>query len=116
MGLDQYAYINTGDFEEDLNNNKFQWRKHARLHTFMVEHKSYDKDNDTLNITNSILDELEEAIEDKYDEYFCRDGFFWGHQFQEKNRDFYESLDLEFVKWTREQLSNNKIVTYYASY
>ena len=71
MGLDQYA--------EGLN-KEFYWRKHARLQVFMA--REYDKQNPReikarekednfahlgfnggpVNITNEILDRLEEAI------------------------------------------------------
>ncbi len=100
MGLDQYA---------DGLNKEFYWRKHARLQVFMA--REYEKQNPKeekatsqnysdlshlgfnggpVNITNEILDRLEEAIKNGYYDYFAHDGFFWGQQVQEEQVQYYK--------------------------
>ena len=124
MGLDQYA---------DGLNKEFYWRKHARLQVFMA--REYDKQNpkeekstdgDSLehlgfnggpvNITNEILDRLEKAIKDEYQDYFASDGFFWGQQYQEHSLNEYKKLDKEFLKAARKALKAGREVTYNCSW
>ena len=122
MGLDQYA---------DGLNKEFYWRKHARLQVFMA--REYEKQNPKeekatsqnysdlshlgfnggpVNITNEILDRLEEAIKYNYCDYFASDGFFWGQQFQEESvKDYYEQ-DFEFTQKAFEWLKEDKKVWY----
>ena len=125
MGLDQYA---------DGLNKEFYWRKHARLQVFMA--REYDKQNpreikarekvDNLahlgfnggpvNITNEILDRLEEAIKDNYCDYFASDGFFWGQQYQEESVKEYKELDKQFLRAARKALKAGREVTYNCSW
>ena len=124
MGLDQYA---------DGLNKEFYWRKHARLQVFMA--REYDKQNpkeekstdgDSLehlgfnggpvNITNEILDRLEEAIKNGYYDYFASDGFFWGQQFQEEQVQYYKRTDQQFLKAARKALKAGREVTYNCSW
>ena len=125
MGLDQYA---------DGLNKEFYWRKHARLQVFMA--REYDKQNPReikarekeeslahlgfnggpVNITNEILDRLEEAIKNGYYDYFAHDGFFWGQQFQEESAKEYKILDKRFVKAARKALAAGREVRYNCSW
>ena len=125
MGLDQFA---------DGLNKEFYWRKHARLQVFMAE--EYDKQNPReikarekednlahlgfnggpLNITNEILDRLEEAIKDNYCDYFASDGFFWGQQYQEEAVKEYKELDKKFLRAARKALKAGREVTYNCSW
>ena len=125
MGLDQYA---------DGLNKEFYWRKHARLQVFMA--REYDKQNPReikarekeenlahlgfnggpVNITNEILDRLEEAIKNGYWDYFAHDGFFWGQQFQEDSVKEYKKLDKEFLKAAKKALKAGREVTYNCSW
>ena len=129
MGLDQYA---------DGLNKEFYWRKHARLQVFMA--REYEKQNPKetkasinssdlghlgfngdsnpsyVNITNEILDRLEEAIKNGYFDYFAHDGFFWGQQFQEESAKEYKILDKRFVKAARKALAAGREVTYNCSW
>ena len=125
MGLDQYA--------EGLN-KEFYWRKHARLQVFMA--REYDKQNPReikarekeenlahlgfnggpVNITNEILNRLEDAIKNGYWDYFASDGFFWGQQFQEDSVKEYKKRDKEFLKAARKALKAGREVTYNCSW
>ena len=126
MGLDQYA---------DGLNKEFYWRKHARLQVFMA--REYDKQNPKeekatsqnysdlshlgfnggpVNITNEILDRLEEAIKNSYYDYFAHDGFFWGQQFQEEAAKEYQEQDLDFLADCKKALSNNDTILYECSW
>ena len=125
MGLDQYA---------DGLNKEFYWRKHARLQVFMA--REYDKQNPReikarekeesldhlgfnggpVNITNEILDRLEEAIKNGYWDYFAHDGFFWGQQFQEESVKGYKDLDKQFLRAARKALKAGREVTYNCSW
>lgn len=127
MGLDQYAHL-----RQTPNQDEFYWRKHARLQQFMSkefdEQNGEKEHNSTLQglgfnageggvkITNELLDRLEEAIKNKYYEYFAHDGFFWGQQFQEEACQEYEKQDKEFVKWAREKIKNGEEVIYDCSW
>ena len=97
----------------------FEWRKHARLQEFMnnifMERNKLkskweqDKINDNEYVLNPIswdrielleddIDKLEEAINNGYSRYFCDGGFFWGHEMQESQAEYYKEKDLEFVE------------------
>lgn len=117
---------------DDPDNDKFYWRKHARLQVFMSEqHKKqnpmadYKEDSDFAHlgfncggvfITDDVLDELEKAIGSNYYDYFASDGFFWGHQFQEEAVREYKEQDKEFLAWAREQIKNKKNIVYTCSW
>tara|TARA_R110002012_G_scaffold157103_1_gene318146 strand:- start:373 stop:825 length:453 start_codon:yes stop_codon:yes gene_type:complete len=117
---------------DDPDNDKFYWRKHARLQVFMCkQHEKqnpmadYKQDSDLAHlgfnadgvfITEDVLDELEKAIENDYWDYFCSDGFFWGHQFQEEAVKEYKEQDKEFLAWAREQVKNKKNIIYTCSW
>ena len=126
MGLDQYA---------DGLNKEFYWRKHARLQVFMA--REYDKQNPKeekatsqnysdlshlgfnggpVNITNEILNRLEDAIKNGYWDYFASDGFFWGQQFQEDSVKEYKELDKQFLRAARKALKAGRKVTYNCSW
>ena len=129
MGLDQYA---------DGLNKEFYWRKHARLQVFMAREYEKQNPNETkaginlrdlghlgfngcsnpnyVNITNEVLDRLEEAIKYDYCDYFASDGFFWGQQFQEASVKEYKKLDKEFLKAARKALAAGREVTYNCSW
>ena len=125
MGLDQYAQ----GF-----NKEFYWRKHARLQVFMArEYKKQNPEQNNssdlgylgfngdsnpayVNITNEILNRLEQAIKTDYCEYFASDGFFWGQQFQESSVKEYKKLDKEFLKAARKALKANREVSYNCSW
>ena len=125
MGLDQYA---------DVLNKEFYWRKHARLQVFMA--REYEQQNPReekasenegglshlgfnggpVNITNEILDRLEEAIKNNYYDYFASDGFFWGQQVQEEQVQYYKRTDQQFLKAARKALKAGREVTYNCSW
>ena len=124
MGLDQYA-------ADGL--KEFYWRKHARLQVFMAreynkqnpkEEKSTDGDSlghlgfngGPVNITNEILNRLEDAIKNGYWDYFAADGFFWGQQFQEDSVKEYKELDKQFLRAARKALAAGREVTYNCSW
>ena len=124
MGLDQYA-------ADGL--KEFYWRKHARLQVFMAreynkqnpkENKFTDRDSldhlgfngGPVNITNEILDRLEEAIKNNYYDYFASDGFFWGQQVQEEQVQYYKRTDQQFLKAARKALKAGREVTYNCSW
>lgn len=131
MGLDQYAgYRNSkGNVIED----KFYWRKHARLQEFMSkefdkQHEEKQKHNSNLQhlgfnggeggvkITKELISRLKKAIENKYYDFFVSDGFFWGQQFQEEQVKEYEKQDKEFVEWAEKQLIEGEDIGYDCSW
>ena len=136
MGLDQYAFqrnkntkLNGEYTEEDRDNIKYEWRKHARLQVFMRDlyrQKNPDAKMGTYNLgmngldivelTSEDLTALQKAIETDYYEYFADDGFFWGQQWQEEMAKEYKDQDIEFVKWAREEIENGNKVFYNSSW
>jgi len=129
MGLDQYAGFRS---EDGTVKEKFYWRKHARLQKFMS--KEFDKQNPDVKrdnelrhlgfnggeggvkITKDLIARLKKAIQDKYYDCFAHDGFFWGQQFQEEQRDEYEEQDKKFVEWAESQLEAGKDIGYDCSW
>ena len=130
------------DKEESQEEQKdvFVWRKHARLQTFMnnVWQEQNEREakkrnskvpehpmdmsslgmngNDEVYITREVVKDLKQAIEDKYWNHFCTDGFFWGQQFQEEAVKEYKEQDKKFVKWCEEQIENKKVPIYTCSW
>ncbi|BAQ87787.1 hypothetical protein [uncultured Mediterranean phage uvMED] len=120
MGLDQYA-------------GSREWRKHARLQQFMsVMHKEqnpkieYDSSgipslgfnggDKPVDLTEDVVQKLEEAVNNGFMNYFCPDGFFWGQQFQEESVKEYKEQDLEFVAECKQALKDGQILTYECSW
>lgn len=115
----------------------FEWRKHARLQEFMnqlymkrnnIEHKwESDELSDgetvwnpvswsTIELSEENIDELEKAVNNHYSGYFCDGGFFWGHEIQESQAEYYKDKDLEFVEFAREALADGETVIYECSW
>ena len=117
----------------------FEWRKHARLQEFMntlymernnIENKWEEIGRndgtdetywnpiswDEIKLKHEDIDRLEEAIRNRYCQYFCEGGFMWGHEIQEQQRDYYREQDLEFVEFAREKLANDETVVYSCSW
>lgn len=115
----------------------FEWRKHARLQEFMsqlymkrnnIEHKWESDELDdgetvwnpvswsTIELSEEDIDELEKAANNHYSGYFCDGGFFWGHEIQEYQANYYKEQDLEFVKFARKALANDETVIYECSW
>lgn len=126
MGLDQYAGFRDS---KGVVHEEFYWRKHARLQEFMSkefdeQHNEKQKHNSNLQhlgfnggqggvtITKELISRLKKAIEDKYYDFFARDGFFWGQQFQEESVKQYEDQDKQFVEWAEKQLNEGKNIGY----
>ena len=136
MGLDQYAYLRNKDSklngtitDEDYSNIKYEWRKHARLQVFMRNlHREKNPDAHKgsfglgFNLENNLelnledLEKLNEAIKNKYYNFFADDGYFWGQQFQEESCEENKSQDLNFVKWARQELKDGNKVFYSCSW
>ena len=131
MGLDQYAGFR--DLEGNVQ-EKFYWRKHARLQNFMskkfneqnknlkhkvdehLQHLGFNSGQGGVNLTKEIVAELKEAISKGYYDNFASDGFFWGQQFQEAQVEEYKKQDKEFVSWAEEQLKSNEKIGYDCSW
>ena len=115
----------------------FEWRKHARLQEFMnklymeknkVDNKwEEDRDADgqvwinpiswnSIELTEEDIDRLEKAIKNHYNGYFCDGGFFWGHEIQESQAEYYKEKDLEFVEFAKEALADGETVIYECSW
>ena len=128
MGLDQYAGFrdSKGEVHEE-----FYWRKHARLQVFFAKQfrkQNEDKDkNNTVDdlqhlgfnggqggvtITEEIVKELEEQINNDYWDCFASDGFFWGQQFQEEQVKEYKAQDKKFLEWCKKRLKEKKEIGY----
>ena len=132
MGLDQYAGLRDSKGEV---HEKFYWRKHARLQTFMAKQfnkqKPQTEENNTIDdlqhlgfnggqggvtITEDLIKDLEEAIKNDYYDHFTSDGFFWGQQFQEEAVKEYKKQDQEAVDWARTQLEQGHQIKYECSW
>ena len=132
MGLDQYAGFrdSKGEVHEE-----FYWRKHARLQVFFAKQfrkQNEDKDkNNTVDdlqhlgfnggqggvtITEEIVKELEEQINNDYWDCFASDGFFWGQQFQEEQVKEYKAQDKKFLEWCKKRLKEKKELGYDCSW
>ena len=132
MGLDQYAGFrdSKGEVHEE-----FYWRKHARLQVFFAKQfrkQNEDKDkNNTVDdlqhlgfnggqggvtITEEIVKELEEQINNDYWDCFASDGFFWGQQFQEEQVKEYKAQDEKFLRWCKQRLKEKKDIGYDCSW
>lgn len=116
----------------------FEWRKHARLQEFMNklymeknkvgskwEESEPDSDGkvwynpiswNSIELTEEDIDRLEKAIKNHYSGYFCDGGFFWGHEIQESQAEYYKDKDLEFVEFAREALADGETVIYECSW
>ncbi len=132
MGLDQYAHLRNRKIDwkkyynddEDEQKDVFVWRKHARLHQFMSD--KFDQLNpdakepmngyDELVLTEQILKELKQEIDNRYAGSFCQGGFFWGHQFQEESVREYKKQDIQFYKWALAQVKKGNTVIYNCSW
>lgn len=115
----------------------FEWRKHARLQEFMnklymeknkVDNK-WEEDRDengqvwinpiswnSIELTEEDIDRLENAIKNHYSGYFCDGGFFWGHEIQESQAEYYKDKDLEFVEFAKKALADGETVIYECSW
>ena len=121
MGLDQYAFTadDIKDIEEGNVHFQFQWRKHAKLHEFMVNvfnkkggiHGERDFNCNAVELSLDDIDQLEQAIWARQLPH-SEGGCFWGHQFQEESQEEYRDRDLEFCQWARQELSDNARVFY----
>ena len=123
MGLDQYAYIDPKEGARHANQRKedsFYWRKHSRLHEFMLSiwmQQNPDKSREVFNCRDLYLSEedlleLRRALENNFDDYTSEGGLFWGHQFQEKQVDEYADQDLNFVQRALDAVREGKPVVY----
>ena len=137
MGLDQYAGFrdSKGEVHEE-----FYWRKHARLQVFFAKQfrKQKEKELSTLKyknntmedlqhlgfnggqggvtITEEVVKDLEEAINNDYWDHFAHDGFFWGQQFQEEQVKEYKAQDKKFLEWCKKRLKEKKEIGYDCSW
>ena len=137
MGLDQYAGFrdSKGEVHEE-----FYWRKHARLQVFFAKQfrKQKEKELSTLKyknntmedlqhlgfnggqggvtITEEVVKDLEEAINNDYWDHFAHDGFFWGQQFQEEQVKEYKAQDKKFLEWCKRRLKEKKEIGYDCSW
>ena len=114
MGLDQYAHTGSSDGNFD---EKFKWRKHAKLQAFM-EMLWYQKrgNNKEFNCQNLELErndiEQLQALIKSDDLPESPGGFFYGHQFQDESASDYKETDLEFCDWALEEIDNGRPVFY----
>ena len=72
--------------------------------------------HDELVLTEQILKELKQEIDNRYAGCFCQGGFFWGHQFQEESVREYKKQDIQFYKWALAQVKKGNTVIYNCSW
>jgi len=142
MGLDQHAHLRGQkvDWEQYYSDDDygdkekvFVWRKHARLQQFMahkwteqnpsvevegmLSHLGFNADQDTpCYITEEVVKELGEQIQEGYKDYVAEDGFFWGQQFQEDSVKEYKEQDVKFLKFCEQAINDKKVVEYWCSW
>ena len=117
MGLDQNAWLKD---KEGNDVGTFYWRKHSRLQEFMQElwmKKTGETDErlfncQTLTLNEEDLINLKAAVTNEYSDHFCEGGFFWGHQFQEKQAEYYKEQDIEFSEGAIKCLERGGSVIY----
>ena len=141
MGLDQHANLRGEQIDwkkyysddSDQENNFFVWRKHARLQQFMA--KKWAEQNPAENIegslshlgfngdqeapcymTEEVVKDLAEAIQNDFKDYEAKDGFFWGQQFQEESVKEYKEQDIKFLKFCEQAINEKKVVEYWCSW
>ena len=141
MGLDQHANLRGEQIDwakyysddNDQENNFFVWRKHARLQQFMA--KKWAEQNPAENIegslshlgfngdqeapcymTEEVVKDLAEAIQNDFKDYEATDGFFWGQQFQEESVKEYKEQDIKFLKFCEQAINEKKVVEYWCSW
>jgi hypothetical protein len=126
MGLDQYGWAcdhpitkddyKADDYERDGN---FYWRKHAKLHEFMIEiaqkngtlRNSEDFNCDPLELSlEDILNLRTRVKEESLPE--SEGGMFWGHQFQDEQVTYYKDGDVTFCDWAEQQIKKGRHVYY----
>jgi hypothetical protein len=136
MGLDMYAYAATragqdrewwDGAEIDTTVNEFvnpkvtkpkelaYWRKHPNLHGWFhqewtTQGNTGDFNGDELEITQDMLDRLEQAVTEKT--LPSTQGFFFG----ESSDDHYRKQDLEFIRQARAELFLGLRVFYNSSW
>ena len=131
MGLDQYAGLRDENGEVQ---DKFYWRKHARLQVFMakqynkqlgnkehnthddLQHLGFNGGQGGVTINEDLIKDLEEAIKNDYYNHFASDGFFWGQQFQEESVKEYKEQDIKFLKFCEQSINEEKVVEYWCSW
>ena len=115
MGLDQIAGLRDENGEVQ---DKFYWRKHARLQVFFAKEFEKQKGDSAENtfelgfnggdggveITKELLDRLKEQKKNDYYNCFANDGFFWGQQFQEEQVKAYAEQDQKFIEWAEKEI------------
>ena len=142
MGLDQFAGFRDSDGEIT---DTFYWRKHARLQIFFANefieqhkkqlqkhekeglgpsdgflgdqsHLGFNGGEGGVNITEGLVNRLDQEIQKGYPNSVAENGFFWGQQFQKESVSKYKTQDEEFVIWCREQLKLGKNIAYDCSW
>ena len=93
---------------EEIKETKKKWIK--------VSEHWYPWDLGTISLTLEDIVLLKETIENGYKGYESEGGFFWGHQFQEEQRDMYKKQDLDFVEYAMKRLADGKEVYYKCSF
>ena len=142
MGLDQHAHLRGQKvdwdkyYSDDDYGDKakvFVWRKHARLQQFMAKkwdeqnqhhehdgslsHLGFNSDSGTpVYITEDVVKELAEQIQEGFKDYVAEDGFFWGQQFQEDSVKEYKEQDIKFLKFCEQAINEKKVVEYWCSW
>ena len=116
MGLDQYAYIGTGEEREDVH----YWRKHNRLQGWMEELYRRKGGTEEFNcvdveLTLEDIDQLETAILNK--DLPETGGFFFGNDsYSDYEGEYgYKNEDINFIEKAKKLLANNKKL-YYSSW
>ena len=116
MGLDQYAYIGTGEEREDVR----YWRKHNRLQGWMEELYRRKGGTEEFNcvdveLTLEDIDQLETAILNK--DLPETGGFFFGNDsYSDYEGEYgYKNEDINFIEKAKKLLANNKKL-YYSSW
>lgn len=107
MGLDQFVFDNFED-ANDLQNEKFYWRKHYELDDHMTFLPRYDEYFHLKKVTLETIAALEEDVNNSYGEEE-EDNIFW-----EKIND-YKEQDLKFIKWAKKHLADGGVVIYHSN-
>ena len=141
MGLDQHAHLRGEPIDwkkyysddNDDQENIFVWRKHARLQQFMAtkwneQNTSHTHEGDLGHLgfngdceapcymTEEVVKDLAEAIQNDFKDYEATDGFFWGLQFQEDSVKEYKEQDIKFLKFCEQSINEQKVVEYWCSW
>lgn len=118
MGLDQYAYVKSKTVPSGEEEPAFIWRKHSKLQEWAetlfnakTGKPAPDLNCAELQLDPDDIDGLAKLLEDSALPA-SPGGFFYGHQFQDEQAEYYAAQDQAFCVWARDAIAQGETVIY----